>query len=79
MHNKDAQFLRNHVGFVLGMTDTTVRLNAIGSALIYMQNNYGYCSEVLFRGSFIPAPVTLISNINDTCGPFSGLGCSLRS
>ena len=35
MHDKDALLTHNHVGFVLGMMDTTVPLNAIGPALIY--------------------------------------------
>ena len=48
-----------YVGLVLGTRDTTVSLNAIGSVLIYYAV-YGYGWEVIFRGSIILAPVTLM-------------------
>ena len=35
LHEEETRLAHNHVGFVLGTSDTTVRLNAIGSVLIY--------------------------------------------
>ena len=53
----EARLARKHLGFVLGIRETTVCLHAIGSVLIYYAV-YGYGWAVLFRGSIILAPIT---------------------